>query len=303
MLLLRLIRRNILVYSRDRANIFFSLLATIIVIGNMVLFLGKMNTDNIVGLLNEYGGVRDAVADRANAEQMILLWTLAGIIIVNSVTITLSMIGIMIEDQALKRLPSFYVSPVNRTIFVLGYVIAAFIMGVIMCTLTLLLGEMCALLSGGQLLSLATLTKTMLYIMINVFSSTTMMFLIANLVHTTSAFTGLSTIIGTLVGFLAGIYLPLGMLPEKVQTVVKCLPMLHGASILREVITRDMLAVTFVNCPVELISEYKKAMGITLLFDERVISNGFKISFLLISGIVFIGISAFFQRRSNVMAR
>lgn len=303
MLLLRLIKRNILVYSRDRTNIFFSLLATIIVIGNMVLFLGKMNTDNIVDLLNKYGGVRDAAADRANAEQMILLWTLAGIIIVNSVTITLSMIGIMIEDQALKRLSSFYVSPVNRTVFVLGYVLAAFIMGIIMCALTLVLGEVCAVLTGGQILSYAILIKSMLYIMLNVFSSTCLMFLIANAVHTTSAFAGLSTIIGTLVGFLAGIYLPLGMLPEKVQLVMKCLPMLHGASILRETLTKDIFAVTFANCPVELISEYKKAMGITLLFDDRVISDSFKIAFLLISGIVFIAISAILQRKRNVMAR
>ncbi len=65
MLLLRLIKRNILVYSRDRSNIFFSLLSMLIIIGLMVVFLGKMNADNVVNLLNEYGGTRDAAADRA----------------------------------------------------------------------------------------------------------------------------------------------------------------------------------------------------------------------------------------------
>lgn len=131
MLLLKLIRRNILVYTRDKANIFFSLLAMLIVIVLMVVFLGKMNTDTVVSLLEKYGGVRNTDTDRANAQQLIILWTLAGVIIVNSVSITLSMVGIMVEDEAKKRLSSFYVAPVNRTIFVLGYVFAAFIMGII----------------------------------------------------------------------------------------------------------------------------------------------------------------------------
>ena len=36
MLLIRLVKRNILVYVRDRANIFYSLLSMLIIIGLMV---------------------------------------------------------------------------------------------------------------------------------------------------------------------------------------------------------------------------------------------------------------------------
>lgn len=303
MLLLRLIRRNILAYVRDRANIFFSLLAMIIIVGLMVVFLGKMNADNVVHLLNQYGGTRDTAADRANAEQLVMLWTLAGIIIVNSVTITLSMVGIMVEDEARKRLSSFYVTPVNRTVFVLGYIFAAFIMGVIMCLLTLFVGEGYSILTGGMMLSLNQLLQTLLFILLNVFTSTCLMYLLANMVHSASAFAGLSTIIGTLVGFLSGIYLPIGMLPEKVQTVLKGMPLLHGSAFLREILTKQIITDTFVNCPVEFINEYKEAMGITILFNNKVVSTGFQVSFIIISGIIFISISAILQRRRNVMSR
>lgn len=40
--------------------------------------------------------------------------------------------------------------------------------------------------------------------------------IIANL-KTMSAFSGLSTIVGTLIGFLAGIYIPIGLLPPYLQ--------------------------------------------------------------------------------------
>lgn len=303
MLILRLVKRNILVYARDRANIFFSLLSMIIIIGLMVVFLGKMNADNVVDLLSEYGGTRNAVVDRENAEQLVMLWTLAGIVVVNSVTITLAMVGIMVEDEAQKRLSSFYVSPVNRVKFVMGYILAAIIMGIIMCVLTVTVGEAYIGIIGGKIFSAKTLGRIMLYIVLNVFTSASMVFLMANFAHSQSAFAGLSTIVGTLVGFFAGIYLPIGMLPEKVQTVLKCFPLIHGCSFLREAFTGEILSDTFSNCPQELIDGYKEYMGMRIVSDGDVVSNGYKVAFLVGSGIILIGVSAILQRRRNVMSR
>jgi multidrug/hemolysin transport system permease protein len=275
----------------------------LIIIGLMVVFLGKMNADSVLNLLNEYGGERDTVLDRSNAEQLVMLWTLAGIVVVNSITITLSMVGIMVEDEAQKRLSSFYVAPVSRWIFVFSYIIAAIAMGIIMCSLTIIIGEAYIVATGGIMLPIAILGKVFLYIVLNVFTSATMVFLIANFVHSQSAFGGLSTIIGTLVGFIAGIYLPMGMLPERVQNVLKCFPLLHGCSFMRDLLTKDILAKTFTNCPEELMNGYKEYMGITILYEGEAISTTIKIAFLVISGIIFIGIAALLQRKRNVMSR
>lgn len=303
MLLLRLIKRNILVYVRDKSNVFFSLLSMIIIIGLMVVFLGKMNADNVVELLKQYGGARDAATDRNNAEQLVMLWTLAGVVVVNSVTITLSMVGIMVEDEAQKRLSSFYVSPVNRIVFVMGYIIAAIIMGIIMCTLTVVVGEVYSGITGLGLLTVQQIVKILIFIVLNVLASAGLMFLIVNFVHSQSALSGLATIIGTLVGFVAGIYLPMGMLPEKVQTVMKCFPLNHGCSFLRDIFTDDIITKTFQNCPQQLIDEYKEYMGMTITYNDKAISGINKIAFLVVSGIIFIGISAILQRRRNVMSR
>ncbi|HWT74715.1 MAG TPA: ABC transporter permease [Mobilitalea sp.] len=303
MLLARLIKRNILVYARDRSNIFFSLLSMLIIIGLMVIFLAKMNADNVVGLLNQYGGVRDEAVDRSNVEQLVILWALAGIVVVNSVTITLTMIGIMVEDEVHKKLSSFYVSPVNRGVFVMGYIISAIIMGTVMCVLTLAIGEAYIGIMGGTLLTLNQVIKILYYIILNVFTSAGMVFFMVNFVHSRSALSGLDTIVGTFVGFMAGIYLPMGMLPEKVQTVLKCLPLVHGCSFLRDTITQQSIAATFSNCPQELIDGYKEYMGITVSFNDKLVSGGIKVAFLVISGIIFIAVSAIMQRRRNVMSR
>lgn len=298
-----LVKRNILVYIRNRANIFFSLLSMIIIIGLMALFLADMNANNVVQLLKEYSGERDSVLDKANAKQLVMMWSIAGIIVVNSVSVTLAMIGSMVADKDEHRLSSFMVSPVNRISFVLGYILAAIIVGFVMCVLTVILAEVIVFSLGGSLLTVGQFVKVMLLILVNVFTYSSLSFMLAAFVNTMSAFSGLNTIIGTLVGFLAAIYLPMGMLPEKVQNVLKCLPLLHGSSLMREVFTEKAIINTFTNSPVELIDAYKQTMGITITWNEKLVPNSFKVIFLLLCGIIFIVVSAIILKRRNAEDR
>lgn len=302
MLLFRLIKRNILVYIRDKASIFFSLLSMLIIIGLMVIFLGKMNADGIIDIINQYGNSRDTLTDRNNAEELITLWTLSGIVVVNSITITLAMVGIMVEDEAQKRLASFYVSPVNRGIFVIGYVVAAIIMGIIMCTLTVFIGLFYIWYAYGIILT-TQIIQVFFYIILNVFFSASMVFFIVNFVHSVSAFSGLSTIIGTLVGFMAAIYLPMGMLSEKVQSVLKFFPLLHGCSLMRSIFTSEIAATTFQGLPEDVLDGYKNYMGMTISVHDTILDDKIKILIMVISGIIFLCLSAFLQKKRNIMAR
>lgn len=303
MLLLQLVKRNILIYIREKSSVFFSLLSAMIIIGLMVIFLGKMNSDEVVSLLQQYGGERDTLTDQSNATQLVFMWSLAGIVVVNSVSITLTMIGEMVTDETSNRLSSFYVSPVNRILFVLGYIVAAIIMGILMCFLTVIIGEFIIYYNGGTFLTLAQTLRILLYIVINVFISSCMIFFIANFVHSNSAFSALATIMGTLVGFLSGIYLPMGMLPEKIQTVLKLIPILHGSSLMRDAFTKEAIETTFRGMPEELVQGYQEFMGISITWQGDVIENNTKIAFLLVSGVLLIVISVMLQKRRNVMRR
>ena len=73
-----LTKRNCLVYLRDKSAVFFSLLSMLIVLGLMVVFLGKMNSENVLSVIEEYGGRKITAQDRENAAYLIQMWTLAG---------------------------------------------------------------------------------------------------------------------------------------------------------------------------------------------------------------------------------
>ena len=54
-----LVKRNSLVFLRERSAVFFSLLSMLITLGLMVVFLGRMNSESLVNILAQYGGERD----------------------------------------------------------------------------------------------------------------------------------------------------------------------------------------------------------------------------------------------------
>ena len=103
-----------------------------------IVFLGKMNTDNVLWVLSEYGGERDVLQDEKNAQYLIQMWTLAGILAVNTFTVPLTVMQTMVRDEVNGHLASFYVAPVKRVKIVLGYTLASWLIGSGMSFLTLI---------------------------------------------------------------------------------------------------------------------------------------------------------------------
>lgn len=298
-----LTKRNCLVFLRDRATVFFALLSMMIVLMLQGLFLGDMNIEGVTDLLLQYGGSRDIVMDKENAAHLIKYWTLAGILVVNAVTVTLTVIGTMVSDAAENRLESFYSAPVSKNIIALSYVTAAVIIGTLFCMITLAAALVYIKATGGRLLDIASIAKIVVYILLNVFIFAVVMYLAALFIRSTSAWSGIATVVGTLVGFVGAIYLPMGALPENVAGVLKGFPVLHGASLMRKICCEQALLDTFAGMPDELIAEYKEHMGITVAMGKGVVSNVHQILFLAAFGMAALLIIAAVARKRNISDR
>ncbi|MBR5800481.1 MAG: ABC transporter permease [Lachnospiraceae bacterium] len=298
-----LCKRNMLVFLRDYAAVFFSVLSMLIILLLMVVFLGKMNTDNVLWVLSEYGGQRDAAQDEKNAEYLIQMWTLSGILAVNTVTVTLTVMQTMVRDEQLGQLASFYVAPVKRIKIALGYILAAWAIGSGMSFLTLLIGEAYMVLQGNSILSAGMFAKALLMIMLNAFVYAAVGYLLALFVHSESAWGGLLTVIGTLVGFLGGIYLPVSQLSETIVKVLKCLPVLHGTAMLRELLTGDAMGKTFAGLPEMIPDTVAKELGITLWNSEVQITLEKQILILVCYGIMAIVLATVISKRKTIHDR
>lgn len=288
---LALTSRNIKVYLRDRGAVFFSLLSTFIVICLMMFFLGDMNITAITDFLAQFPG-RDQGADKENAELLILAWTSAGILSINAVTVTLASFSGMIKDRASGKMSSIYTAPVSRTVIAASYIAAAWISSVFVCLITLAVTEFYGVSKGMDPFSVIKHLQIVGLIMVNSFVFATLMYLFTMIAKTEGAWSGLGTVIGTLVGFLGGIYIPIGSLSDGIAGMMKCTPVLYSTAMFRKVMLEDIVNKTFECTTAEFIREYNMAMGIDLTVFEHTMTVSEEWILLLACGIMFLILGA-----------
>lgn len=281
-----MVKRNCLVFLKDKSAVFFSLMAMMIVLVLTGIFLGDMNIESVTDLLEQYGGARNAATDGENAKHLTQYWTLAGLMVVNSLTVTLTVIGTMVSDKTGDKLKSFYTAPVNKFMIAVSYIIAAVIIGFVFCMLTFAGYMSYIVMTGGVLLPFVIMVKVMGYTLLDVILFSVIMYLAALFANSASAWSGIAMILGTLVGFMGAVYVPVGSLTDGVVTVLKCFPILHGASLMRKAMCQDMLEKTFAGMRAEVLEGYRKAMGIDIFVDAKVVSDELQVLFLLVCGMI-----------------
>lgn len=285
--LITITSRNLKQYLRDKGAIFFSLLSMMIIIGLMFFFLADANVAGITDLLSQFPG-RDARADEQNAKLLILAWTCAGMVSINAVTVTQASLTYMIRDRESGKLSSIYTAPVSRFVIAAGYVLAAWISSVMICTATLLISEVYCVSQGLEPFSALSHLKLVGMIAANSFTYATLMYLVASLVKSNGAWGGIGTIIGTLVGFLGGIYLPVGQLSGAIAAIMKSTPVIYGTALFRKEMTAAILEDTFQGIPGEVVTEFNRVMGSELTIGSHTLTAPEELGILLACGAVFL---------------
>ncbi|MDD3924886.1 MAG: ABC transporter permease [Erysipelotrichaceae bacterium] len=271
--------RNLRVFFKDKTAVFFSLLAVFVIIGLYVLFLGDVWSASF--------------ADVENARFIMDSWIMAGILAVTSFTTTMGAFGIMIEDKAKKINKDLVVSPIKTTSLVGGYIFSSVIIGVIMSLVTLVLAEIYIVIGGGELLSMITFMKVLGLVLLATFTNSSIVLFMVSFFDSLNAFSTASTVVGTLIGFLTGIYLPIGQLPAAIQWLIKLFPVSHAASLFRQVMMQAPLSVGFKDFPTEYVDGFKEFMGVTFLFNDYLVTPIMSILILIVTGFVFYALSVF----------
>jgi multidrug/hemolysin transport system permease protein len=108
-----LLKRNLLIFFRDKSSVFFSLLSVFIIIGLYVLFLGDM--------------IVQGMSDMPGARFLMDSWIMSGLLAVTPITTSLGAMGTIIVDKKYGLYKDFAVSPLKRSTITGGYVVSAFL--------------------------------------------------------------------------------------------------------------------------------------------------------------------------------
>jgi len=279
---LELAGRNIRIYLRNRMSVFFSFLSVIIIIGLYALFLGKVQVDGIRGQVGDIRGIAPLVSS----------WIVAGLLAVNAVTVSLGALGAMVNDVEHKRFTDFVVAPVSRAAVVASYLVSALAIGLLFTFIALAAGELYIAASGGPVLGALAALHVAGILALAVVSSAAIMYLLVAFLKSSTAFGVLSTLLGTLIGFLTGVYVPLGILPPAVQRFVLFVPFSYTAAMLRQVFCEAPLGVVFQGAPPQASAAYMRMYGIRLFWNRTEITTPVMVLILAAVTAVFLLLSA-----------
>ena len=229
--------RNLKVFLKDKANIFFALLAPIIVFGLYVLFLGKIQSDAIQISLESAGAAGQSELVRFFCDN----WMISGVLASACVTVPMCACGVMVQDKKRGINADLLASPVPAWVPSAAYFLAVLVAGFMISFVVFALALVYIAASGGWFLTAADVFGLFGTLMLSVLCSSTLLVFIVGFMRTEGAFTGLNVIIGTVIGFLIGAYMPLSVLPKGVQYVTLFIPGSYSAALMRNFLLGGVL--------------------------------------------------------------
>lgn len=244
-----LARRNVLCYIRDRQSVLFSLMGVLIVILLYLLFLRNM-------LIESY-------PDVLGMDNLVDVWVMSGILGVVPVTTCAGALQTMVEDRSKGLIRDILVTPMSSRSIAMGYIISTFIVGLMMSAITLVLC-LAYLFVTGCPMSIAGVSASVLLLVPSALSAAIIMYAITSFLNSTGAFSGFFTVVSVLIGFLAGIYMPMGTMPAAMHVVGTLVPASHMAALFRDNLAGDALHEAFIQAPYDVLDTFRYDMGFDL---------------------------------------
>lgn len=227
-----LIRRNIKVFLRDKAAVFFSFLSVIILLGLYFLFLGRQYTSGISF---------DAIS--TNLKTFLGVGVImGGVLVINTVSLSLGVMGTIVSDIETRRLEGFMVTPIERYKVILAYFISSTIVTVTLSVMMWLLTVLYVGFASGYWYSIQTILLSSLLILFYTFISSALMLFLVTLIKSQNAFGALAGVLGTVIGFMSGIYMPLFVLGKGMANIASLVPFTHMTILLKQVILKEAYA-------------------------------------------------------------
>ena len=243
--MLALLKRNFLLYFRNRPGVFFSLLGALISFILYIIFLQKNLTD--------------AWAQLPNSGPLLNNWLMSGTLAVTGITTSLAALTQLVKDREHQVDKDLYLSNQGKWRLPFSYLASAIIISFAMQVLMYVL--MCSYFR--EVPKLYILPELLLIMMLSSLLSSLVNAILVYFFQSVDSLGKFATIVGTASGFLVGTYVPLGVLPDFAQLLMKCTPATYIAALYRQVLMKETLSETFKGQD-NLLQEFQEKMGVQL---------------------------------------
>jgi multidrug/hemolysin transport system permease protein len=289
-MLLRLIDRNLKLYLRDPLSVFFSFLSVLMVIIMYAVFLGD----------NTLANVRAQVGDVPYLDGLVYSWLMAGLVFMSTVTVPINVLSQFNQDSKSGAIYDFYAAPLAREQLILSYLISSIVVTTLMSLVNLLAGQIFLFSQGIPLMPVDSWLRVVLLVVVSASVFSSLFFLIALIMGGSEAFGSLGGIVGTLIGFFAGIYVPIGVMGDSVRFGVNLLPFAHGVTLMRQAYMPLYLDRIFEGAPSAIRESFTRFYGINLAYATYEPTSLELVLMFIGFGALFFAISTLLIKRQKV---
>lgn len=283
-----LTKRNLKVFTRDRSAVFFSFISIFIFLGMYFIIFRNQMIDGMGQQFPQAG--KNLLNQFANA------WAITAVAGLLSNNQAFSTWVLFVQDYERKRRMDFGVSPVKSWQLLLSYLLQVLIYAVVLTTLTLvILGGLFSLTSGLPFTVYEGLRAWLATVYSMIFFAS-LFALITSFLSTQSAFGGVAASIGTLLGFVQALYIPLNVLPEGLRKGLSYLPFVHSTRLISgQLMTRPIEQLSAHAGPAaESVNEaLREGFANVILWKGQVIPVGCSLAYLGILSVIFFALAMY----------
>ena len=247
--MLALLKRNFILYFRNRSGVFFSLLGALISFLLYIIFLQKNLTD--------------AWSQLPDNTKLLNNWLMGGTLAVTGITTSFTALTQMVQDRENQVDQDLFLTDLGswglQVSYLISSIIISFVMQVFMFAVMGLYFKESPVISHLPEIALIMLLSSLLSSLINI--------LLIYRFQSVDSLGKLATIVGTASGFLVGTYIPIGVLPDFAQIIMKCTPATYIASLYRQILMKERLETAFTGNS-SLLQEFQEKMGIQINWQE-----------------------------------
>jgi len=262
-----LVRRDIKIFYRTKGNIIFASLSVMILLTLHFIIFRSMYTDSWESIFSMIPGLK---VSRENILWLVDNMMFSAILPVGAVTISITALGLMVADREQNVINDFLVSPIKRNDLLSSYLVSSFLVG-----FALLLGFIAFFavyfrIVYGVTFSLPQLGYSLLVTIGALVFANTFILLIMTFLKTQQSLGAFGTILGTLLGFVSGAYIPVGMFGDTVSTIFSSLPFLQLTVLVRQAFLSELESVTPLTHDM-LSGEIARSFGLELWFGNTLV--------------------------------
>ncbi len=233
-----LTKRNMLVYLRDKATVFFSLLSPLIILFLYLMFLKQNYVDSVNSVIK--GAGIEAFITQSQVDGFVNSWLISGILASSCITVPLSSLTLIVTDKETQKDYDLNASPVKKWKLGISYLVAAFLNTFIITFIILTIGII-LINTGSTPLSIDKIVLCYLALILGSLSGSAFMYVIVSFFKKNSAVGAFTGIVCAASGFLIGAYMPISMFADWLQVVANTLPGSHIAGIFRNLLMGNAL--------------------------------------------------------------